>query len=181
LTRRPAAILSFNAEPFLYALINAHWAVKRKQAGQGLSAVLDRITGSVTRPTPERLPYYFCHGILPIPGQRLRWPKATKKLVFSETAYLSLANASYSWQATAFASAATTSSLVFLGMSMTDPNLRRWLGWQHQTRLEEIGDLGQTVEAATPHYWISRDPGSDSERAWLEALVPSCASQRNDG
>jgi hypothetical protein len=107
-----------------------------------------------------------------------------EKLVFSEAEYLSLANASFSWQAATFASLAIQHSLVFVGISFTDSNVRKWLSWMYENRRAEIQkrlDLeGRRTGtppkifgsgASTLHYWLKKRPSTPGEQEWLEALV----------
>ena len=124
----PKAILSFNAEPLLYALINAQYAVKNNKpvatptTGVPEPQVLTPITRSISNRRVDRIPYYFCHGLLRVGGinHGLLENGSPEKLVFSESTYLSLANESFSWQAATFISLAQAHSLIFVGMSLTD-------------------------------------------------------------
>ena len=166
---RPSAVLSLNAEPLLYALVNAHWAT-RAEAGPP-ATLLDPQSDSLSSRTWDRIPYYYVHGQLPIPGQNRFALDSRTKLVFSETSYHELANASFSWQASAFISTTSSSTTVFIGTSMTDPNLKRWLAWQHAARLRDLGDRGSQPDATTRHYWLRRRPESDAEQRWLESIV----------
>jgi hypothetical protein len=93
------------------------------------------------------------------------------KLVFQEAAYLQLANASFSWQAASFLRAAAGNSLVFVGLSLADPNMRRWLSWVHANRLAELNEMGSVASASTVHYWIARKPVDEATERWMESLV----------
>jgi hypothetical protein len=165
----PHAILSFNAEPLLYALLNAATALKSETKGPG-KQWFDRVTRSVSPRRRERIPYYFCHGLLPVDGGSKLGHRTTSldKLVFSESEYLELANTSFAWQSSVFLGACTTSKVFFLGLSMTDPNMRRWLAWAHDNRLRELGTAEEFDGDSTAHFWINKLPGSDSEKEWIE-------------
>lgn len=168
----PQAILSFNAEPLLFALINSE-VVKRKWNNDAQSApsdVLDRVTHSITTRRPTRVPYYFCHGMVPVPKPPLR-TAATDKLVFSESAYLQLANASFSWQSTVFLDIAMSQSIVFVGVSLSDSNMRRWLSWVHSNRTREIEEYHGDGATSAIHYWVAKEPDSASEKRWIESAV----------
>ena len=129
----PSAILSFNAEPLLLSLLNAlQWNRANKlnstfTKGQ-LKVNFDRITRSISTRSVNRIPYIFCHGLLPLPDVKSKDVNfSSDKLVFSENEYLQLANNSFSWQSSMFVDIASTRKMVFIGVSLTDPNMRRWL------------------------------------------------------
>ncbi len=159
----PRAIFSFNAEPLFYALLTAFSGTCSDKQ------VLDRITRSISAAS-ERIPYYYCHGLLPVPGSnaKVREP-AIDKLVFSEGEYLRLANSNFSWQSTSFLFHSASTSIIFLGVSMTDPNMRRWLSWVHDNRLRELHDAERVTDPSTTHYWIHQAP--PERRRWIEAAV----------
>jgi hypothetical protein len=183
--KAPNAILSFNAEPLLFSLINAQAALRfraRKripkeddmQSGPG---VVDRIEGSTSWAKKGRIPYYFCHGFLPIVLTRSEAPwgepsaAIESKMVFSESDYLSLANMVLSWQSSVFIRSAMSDRTVFVGLSLTDPNMRRWLAWLYSQRLHEIQARNPRVRDSTQHLWINRTSGSPQTDRWTEALV----------
>jgi SIR2-like domain len=184
--RGPNSVLSFNAEPLLLASLNAE-AAKRFRAKNSLSVtdnsqsgpgVVDRIEGSTTPSRKGRLPYYFCHGFLPLylpSGLPLagKAPAAMfdSKMVFSESDYLSLANNVLSWQSSVFTRAAMSERLVFVGLSLTDPNMRRWLAWIHSQRMKEITARTPGVRESTQHIWINKTPGDLALEKWTEAIV----------
>ena len=60
--------------------------------------------------------------------------------------------------------------MVFVGVSFTDPNLRRWLGSVHAERAAELKIMGNE-NPSYEHYWLTRDPGDESIRRWTESLV----------
>ena len=172
----PTAIMSFNAEPVMASLINAYLRINKltsKEAQLDLGQRLDLITHSISSRKFQRIPYYFIHGLLPIPrGRKKRHMiHSTDKLVFSESEYLHMANTSYSWQSTVFLDLASTRSLVFIGVSLSDPNMRRWLSWTHFNRVQEIGTRFSYRGASTTHYWISLKPTTTEERLWIESSV----------
>jgi hypothetical protein len=184
--KTPNAVLSFNAEPLLFALLNANAVAKfRKIKGAAVSnesevgpGVVDRIEGSTSSARKGRIPYYFCHGFLPLSDVvdatvSITRPAAMfdSKMVFSEVDYLDLANTVWSWQSSVFTRAAMSDRLVFIGLSLTDPNMRRWLAWIHNQRLHEIQSRNPTVMDSTQHVWIHKSSGSKAVDKWTEAVV----------
>jgi len=174
---KPSAIISFNAEPLLLSLLNAlQWGKARKQSstfskGQ-LKINFDRITRSISTRSVSRIPYIFCHGLLPIPGMKNKEVNySSDKLVFSENEYLQLANNSFSWQSSMFLDISSTRKVVFIGVSLTDSNMRRWLSWIHKNKINELKELNKYQGYSTSHFWINLEPDTDDTKRWIEASV----------
>jgi len=175
----PDAILSFNAEPLLVALINA-FVSKRiapslspiSKRGE-LKAVTDIVTHGISNRRANRIPYYFCHGLLPVPVSpaRNQATQSLDKLVFSEATYLQLSNTSFSWQSSVFIDVCSSKSVLFIGVSLSDSNMRRWLSWIHANRIQELRERNAYRGVSTSHYWINKSPISDQERLWIESSV----------
>lgn len=169
--RSPAAILSFNAEPLLFAAINAHQACGGDEDA-GVPQRVDRVVRGISNRSLGRVPYVFCHGLLPVPGAVTTQHAASPdKLVFSEAAYLQLAGTVYSWQSTSFLETCAARRVVFVGLSLSDANMRRWLSWVHDSRMDELGQVGQAGAVSTQHLWLNLDPGDPELRTWIEASV----------
>ena len=177
--REPAAILSFNAEALLFTLVGALTWERATRGGRRSPTegenrqYLDLVTRSISGRRPDRIPYFLCHGVLPIPSTRALTPMvALDKLVFSESEYLELANQSFSWQSSAFLDICASRTIVFVGVSLSDPNMRRWLTWTHTNRLREIETLeSRTVGVSTLHYWINKRPVDTQLEKIIEATV----------
>lgn len=165
----PRAIISFNAEPVFYSLLNALSRSKYKDKRRAFNVLIR----STSNRNADRIPYIFCHGLLPVPELSTHQNKQVScdKLVFSETEYLQLANNSYSWQSTQFINYASSTRILFIGVSLSDSNMRRWLSWVHANRIQEITHLKSTTNPSTRHYWIHKSPGTDTEEKWIEATV----------
>lgn len=175
----PSAILSFNAEPFLPSLINGLWRRKLAETYGIVEShnrrrkIIDLVTNSISMRRNSRLPYYFIHGLLPVPDNPYSkvLTKSSHGLVFSESDYLQLSNSVFSWQAATFSDVCSSRSVVFIGVSLTDSNMRRWLSWVHTNRIQEVyATRGKLVES-TIHYWITVMPASATERRWMESIV----------
>lgn len=165
----PAAMLSFNVEPLLFALINCYIKANTQLAPKKLFDVSIRGLSYKSR---GRIPYYYCHGLVPQPGQKVTKTAASlDKLVFSESEYLNVAGSMFSWQSAVFLEAALSHCVVFVGLSFADSNLRRWLGFVHANRVLELKAIGEKVTDSTQHYWINRRPKTRGEQEWIEAAV----------
>lgn len=98
----PRSILSFNAVPLFFSLLNALTATRpfvnstpSPVVGE-LHQYVDLVTHGHTYRSPDRVPMYFCHGLLQVPGTKSA--SSDDYLVMSEAEYLSLANKAYAWQ-----------------------------------------------------------------------------------
>ncbi|EJE8154278.1 SIR2 family protein [Vibrio alginolyticus] len=77
-------------------------------------------------PSPEELPLYHVHGYLP--QDRSQYTNLDKStLVFSEEGYHKIYNDFYHWSNLVQLNSLKESICVMIGLSMTDPNLRRLL------------------------------------------------------
>lgn len=168
----PAAILSFNAEPLLFAALNAHQACANPSDKGGVPQRVDRVVRGISNRNVGRVPFVFCHGLLPVPNADSSLHAASvDKLVFSEAAYLQLAGNVYSWQAMSFLETCAARRVVFVGLSLSDANMRRWLSWVHDSRVDELHQIGRSEATSTQHFWLNLDPGDPQLRAWIEASV----------
>ena len=168
--RAPSSILSFNAEMLLGSLMNAiaheSYAENKK--------FFDYMTEPTSFHNRDRISYYFCHGVMPVPGT---WNRARNmfnaddKLVFLENEYLQLANSSYSWQSNAFINTLSNHVVYFVGLSFVDPNIRRWLAWIQEERLRALRKHNPKGVVSTSHYWIEKKPSSTIQQRMMEASV----------
>jgi hypothetical protein len=175
----PNAILSFNAEPLLLSLVNGLFATRRHDSGSYLAGntpahQFDKVTRSTSYRARGRIPYVFCHGLLRVPDTVSRHVDSNSidKLVFSEGQYLTLGNELVSWQAATFVEACLTRRLVFVGLSLSDPNIRAWLFRTNRTRLRELAEISPTHDGGSlPHFWLRESPSTKEEARWIEASV----------
>lgn len=168
--RAPSSILSFNAEMLLGSLMNAtaHESYRENKK------FFDYMIEPTSRHEQGRIPYYFCHGVIPVPGT---WNKARSmfnaddRLVFLENEYLQLANSSYSWQSSAFINTLTSHTVFFVGLSFVDPNIRRWLAWIQEERLTALRKRNPKGVVSTSHYWIEKKPNNMVQMRMMESSV----------
>lgn len=168
----PKSIISFNAEPILLIILNSLILEKYSDDDHPYpKKIFCKMTNGISHQGNKQIPFYFCHGLLPINENVHTCSTSLDKLVFLEEEYLQLANNSFSWQATTFLNACTTQHIVFIGTSLTDPNMRRWLSWVHTNRLNEMRQNGINVDCSTQHYWIRTVPKDRTTIPWIEAIV----------
>lgn len=168
----PSSILSFNAEMLMGALMNAVAHEKYHENKK----FFDYMIEPTSNHDKGRIPFYFCHGVMPVPGMKKRFNlfNADEKLVFMENEYLQLANSSYSWQSSTFINTLTNHTVFFVGLSFVDPNIRRWLAWIQEEKLHAIQKLNPKVKvsmSSTSHYWIEKKPGNTIQMRMMESSV----------
>jgi len=171
----PYSVLTFNAESYLQACTNYLLHKKKKFNNQsGTKKYLDVITSSIGQKNKKRLPFYYCHGLMPayINNKQVNSKISfSDKLIFLEEEYINQTNISFSWQASSFCEAIKNSTVVFIGVSLTDPNMRRWLSWIYQAKLNDIKHYNKNISLSTSHYWINKLPNNTQEKEMLEAIV----------
>ncbi|MDO8272710.1 MAG: SIR2 family protein [Gammaproteobacteria bacterium] len=98
--------------------------VERELETRGLS--IRSIFEEVELPAPEELPIYHVHGFLP--EDRSSYSNLDKAtLVFSEEGYHQIYGEPYHWSNLAQLASLKESTCLMVGLSLTDPNLRRLL------------------------------------------------------
>jgi len=108
------AILTYNFDDLL----------ERELKEQGLT--YRSIFEEIELPSPEELPIYHAHGFLPEDrSQYSNIDKAT--LVFSEEGYHHIYRDAYHWSNLVQLNSLKETSCLMIGLSLTDPNLRRLL------------------------------------------------------
>lgn len=164
----PKSVLTFNGEAILLSLLNYYFYIKTNS--QKLK--FDRVVNSISMRDKNRIPYIHCHGVIPINDVPIKTgKKASDKLVFSEESYLQLANNAFSWQSNSFIDNCINSKMVFIGVSLTDSNMRRWLSWIHANKIKELALNEIEYTDATEHFWICVKPESKQEKLWIEESV----------
>lgn len=74
----------------------------------------------------------------------------------------------HSWAQSTFLYSAINSKLVFIGLSMSDPNIRRWLSWTNQAYLSELNSVTEGKGISLPHLWIRTKNNSDNVQDFLD-------------
>ena len=168
---KPSSILTFNGEACFLALLNSFLFDNNSHC---IPKQFDRIINSISDRGSTKIPYYHCHGTISIKDVIYKKGyKANEKLVFSEDSYLQLANNNFSWQSSSFINTCLHNKVVFIGVSLTDSNMRRWLSWIHHTKMKEmeLNKMSFDIGKSTEHYWINVRPNEKKLQKWYESLV----------
>ena len=104
----------------------------------------------------EEVIVYHPHGILPRSNNTTEIAEA--RIVFSEDDYHNLYSDPYSWANIAQLSLLTSKSVLFIGLSMQDPNLRRLI------------DIARSRGFTNQHFAVFKDPTFRQPRASLPEL-----------
>lgn len=119
------------------------------------------------RSRPNELPIFHVHGFLPRKGAIGR----DAEVVFSEDAYHSQFIDSFSWSNLIQLNKLTQNTCLFLGLSLTDPNLRRLL--DVASRKNPVGALN--------HYIVKKKPRHSEKSDTLDQLETMLEEQDANG
>ena len=144
----PRSVLTFNADGLLdtlLMLLGTQQHIVAKKPGMPPSRFYRSLRASqppktVSKKIPRRIPIHHIHGCLvPQNADDAKSPgrESRENLIFPETTYGRMSGKVYTWQQTMFLSHAQAHRIVFVGLSMSDPNIRRWLAWCNETAVEE--------------------------------------------
>ena len=162
--RLPEAIVSFNADTLLHTLFELYQRNEHYR-GPPPHSHPKYVLKTVLRPldsTKERVPVYHCHGaIKPKPAVGALEPRDSRdRLVFLESEYIRVATVASSWAETLFMFHAQTTSMLFFGFSMSDPNMRRWLALSNQSALQDLNAMTGLKEMTPHHIWLTTEPAA---------------------
>lgn len=151
----PSAIITFNADSLLYSLIQIFSIKKHNEKSTSYNLPKEKykkVTWS-SRNYANYIPIFHIHGTISPNPMTSKMNDSREKLIFLENSYNKISNNMYSWAQSTFLYYAQSSKLVFIGLSMSDPNIRKWLSWTTQLYNEELfeKDSGKT---SLPHLWI---------------------------
>ncbi len=174
--RRVTCIVTLNADDMLEQAVLKFSPPKRR-----VLSIVERPSREVIYKTAAGLPIgvYHIHGFIPSDMKKKHggYPPATDMLVFTDAQNWNTTATALAFANRVMASALNEGPCIFIGLSMTDINLLRWLGlrfleWQHDAEEEGRKSLVKRTGRATgkqehirktfnQHFWIrphSADP-----------------------
>ena len=140
--RRIARVVTFNADELLRE------ALRRRRGDRGQywrtedHAVYGRPEGRGTQPVPV----HHVHGFLPRGGAFVGFSE--HKLVFTDSQYWDSGTSQASLANRTMNTALADSQCIFIGLSMTDPNLLRWLGLRYNEIARDTREQARRIEQA---------------------------------
>lgn len=169
----PRAVLTFNADTLLetYLVLAAR---REHYLGPGPYGHPPYTFVQVTRSGPSsggKIPIIHCHGALsPKPMLNRPHRDSRDRLVFLEREYLAMASREGAWGETMFLQLAHTSKMAFVGLSMSDSNIRRWMSAIHEETIADLQSYKVIDHANPPHLWIRSKPTAAVEQLFLPSL-----------
>jgi hypothetical protein len=162
-------VITFNVDDFLEEKL----LIKEKLTN------IQVITQSHQSQANDRIPVYHLHGFLPRKPTReaiksIDHRNTKDMIVFSDSSYWEMVSAPCALSNVVFQNALHDSHCIFLGCSMTDLNIIRWLAVRHNEVLNSKRELSRKLKTQNNyhdnlkrHYWI--DGNIDELRiAWLK-------------
>lgn len=166
----PSAIITFNADSLLHSLIILY-SIKYHYDCTGEFSNPKESFRKVTRTFQtwgDCIPIYHLHGSLSPTGTKKTFDDSRDSLIFLESSYNNVASNMYSWAQTNFLYSAQNFKLVFLGLSMSDPNIRRWLSWTNEAYIEELSAETNGKAQSLPHLWIKTRASNDDIQEFMD-------------
>jgi hypothetical protein len=133
--RRIARVVTFNADELLREALRRYYGTRGKE-GQWFRTVDHAVSERPLGRGDQPVTIYHVHGFLPRPntfGESL----SEHRLVFTDSQYWDSGTAQASLANRTMNAALSDSHCIFIGLSMTDPNLLRWLALRHNEILRE--------------------------------------------
>lgn len=170
--KAPRAIISFNAECIFDTFLYLFFCKRDMQKIGELynrRRNYTRILRTVECEKEDLIPIYHLHGcIFPNEGITDKYKRSSSysKLVFNEESYMAVAGSVYNWAQTTFLYHAQFDKLLFIGLSMSDLNIRKWLYWTSQNHNSELLETRHKPIVDLCHMWINQS--TPEEAASLE-------------
>jgi hypothetical protein len=183
--RRVVRVITFNADRLLERSVHAAWCANGRPSGDTLGPTPVR---HITRPSQQPaetlrgpIPVYHLHGEVPQDQRDVeRMPSFEHTLVFTDSQYWSTTTSLLSLPNTIMGAALHDSTCIFVGLSMTDANVLRWLALralEFATDIEQWGSRrrdsadvrSEMSRHLRRHFWI-RPPSDDPSGLLSEFL-----------
>lgn len=174
-SKLPSAIITFNADSLLHSLI-VLFSIKNHYTTTGSFKIPKEPYRKVTRTFQswaESIPIFHLHGSISptTPKTKNTSFDSRDSLIFLESSYTDVASNMYSWAQTNFLYSAQNSKLVFLGLSMSDPNIRRWLSWTNQAYNDELNFVTGGKATSLSHLWIRTKASNIATQSFLDVSL----------
>jgi hypothetical protein len=151
----PSNIITFNADSLLYSLLTI-FGIKNETKKKGNFQIPTESYKKITRTFQHwgnDIPIFHLHGSIS-PSSKDKVQDTRDLLIFLESSYNQIASNMYSWAQTTFLYLAQNTKMIFLGLSMCDPNIRRWLSWTYENYMGELCKTVSKANISLTHLWI---------------------------
>lgn len=170
----PNKIITFNADTLLYSLIIAYNEIKYSTSLTPKATEPYKLILKSYHSWGNKIPILHLHGSifpeLDISKKTLRPKKQDGRdnLIFLESSYTKVAGSMFTWAQTNFLYCALNTKLLFLGLSMSDPNIRKWLNWTNESINSDLTSYQNIDINSNKHIWIKPRPKSVDEEEFLK-------------
>jgi len=169
--KSPVSVLTFNADTFLETYIDL-FLRREHYKGPGPHGHPIYYFVSITHPIStgdNKVPIIHCHGSISPQFSDDKKPYDSRhRLIFLEDEYLSTNSSGVSWPSAVFNYYAQSTKLAFVGMSMSDSNIRRWMkSTKQEKQKDSVIHKGSINQINPEHIWINPKPKSKSEQELL--------------
>lgn len=170
----PSSIVTFNADSLLHSLL-VIFNIKRESEKKGKYISPKEPFRKVTRTYQhwaQSIPIFHLHGSLsPQNGNMKSTGDSRDSLIFLESSYSEVASSMNSWAQTNFLYLAQHTKMVFLGLSMSDPNIRRWMSWVNESYSSQLNELRQENTISLNHLWIRTESSNKDVQEFLDVSL----------
>lgn len=159
----PGSIITFNADPLLYSLLIAYNQEKYATLAHPKATEPFKPILKSYHTWGQKIPIFHLHGsIFPdlvVAGSKKKKSKDGRdNLIFLESSYTKVAGSMFTWAQTNFLYHALNTKMLFFGISMIDPNIRKWLNWTSQNINAELTTYKDDDTIANRHIWLKPKP-----------------------
>lgn len=171
---QPAAVLTFNADTLLETYITLKLRSDHYK-GPGPHGHPAYPYSQVTRAEAKsswKTPIIHLHGaISPKPGKGVRHRDSRDRSVFLEQEYLSMSTGGACWSESIFLHFAFISKFLFVGLSLSDSNIRRWMNAVQMERSVDLMTHGVQGVANPKNVWLKcREASGSLDEVYLSSL-----------
>jgi hypothetical protein len=170
----PNSIVTFNADSLLYSLLML-FSIRNHNRGKVLFNYPKESFRKITQPFQTwstNIPIFHLHGsISPTLKVKTRIDDSRDHLIFLESSYTKVAGSMFSWAQSNFLFFAQNNKLVFLGLSMSDPNIRRWLSWTAENYQKELQKKLGNDTLSLRHLWIKTKMKSPESQNFIDVSL----------
>jgi len=168
----PGSIISFNADTLLYSLLmvyndEKYSSLKTIHAKEPYKMMLKSY-----HDWGDKIPIFHLHGSLfpevPVKKGKTQKQDGRDNLIFLESSYSKVAGSMFTWAQTNFLYYALNTKIIFLGLSMSDPNIRKWLNWTAENINADLSSYKKTDIKSTQHIWLKPRPCNKNIQSFLQ-------------
>ena len=171
-TKLPQSIITLNADSLLYSLLII-FSIRQHNIDKKTFEIPEEKYRKITKPYQtwgNNIPVFHLHGSIS-PSIDNKILDSRDNLIFLEDSYNQVAGSMHSWAQSTFLYTAQNNMVIFLGLSMSDSNLRRWLGWTASNHSLELNKNTTNTVIALRHLWIKTEQKDEEVQKFLDVSL----------